>query len=293
KVRNTICEGLKTVAPGQSKKTQEKLYAICQNYCVHQKCDLNDRRGHKKHCIKLLDKWTNLANGLVIPCNASPGITLNKEVILAETSEEITTESVPQGTKIKYRFTVQNNGNVPLTNITLNDPDLNTLYNIANPVPCQIPSTISPGFTNLCLTDELDSLYRPDALLVVNHATITATPVAPYAQVPVTAEDTANYTGSPATAVCPCKDDWANFFGVPAPVNPYGPGICGNGGFPPNFHGYAWGQEGYVGIFNPAGQGFSCILRVEGNNIVLKGTLSVDEQTACKEDALQYCTPTP
>lgn len=298
KLRNPICQGLKTVAPGQSKITQFKLFAICQNYCVEQKCDLNDRKGHKKHCIKLLDKWTNLANGLVIPCNASPGITLSKEVILSATSEEITTGSVPEGTKIKYRFTVQNNGNVPLTNITLTDPDLNTLHNITNPIPCAIPTTISPGFTNVCLTDELNSLYKPDELLVVNHATVTATPIAPYAQVPVTAEDKATYTSSPATAVCPCKDDWATFFGETK--NKYPPVVCSASNS--MVQGYIWEPESWAAIVDPQGVGYTCQLKVNGAFLVGKGgtgpngKLSADEKTACVEEALQYCTnpvPTP
>ncbi|TAL66328.1 MAG: hypothetical protein EPN84_00470 [Legionella sp.] len=286
KPRDTVCQKLQDTIPGLSRDKTKKLYGLCQNYCVQQNCDLPKPKGNKKECMKLLDKWTALANGMVIPCNASPAISLTKDVVYAQDNQVVSgTDVVQAGTRIKYTFTVQNIGNVPLTSLSVVDTTLNTLYGTT--LNCTLPTSLAVGANATCTSEEVNSIDN-DTHNVVNTATASGKPPTIYNLPQVTSVDSATYMSSASNIVCPCHDGWTQYFST----HTYPYDVCQ--GTSINDISAVWNINGDVGhaSITTDGAGTTCVLVNNGMTIVNPGVLlNNDEINACFTDLINYCSP--
>ena len=130
---------------------------------------------------------------------SNPAIDLEKDISLDGGTTWQDADSAPGldllfGTDPRFRFSVTNMGNVPLTGIKLEDPGLSAFYQADLSTSCAIPATLSAGGSFVCY-GTLPWLLGPQ--------TNTATVTADFDSISLSDVDVANYVGiDPGYKMC-------------------------------------------------------------------------------------------
>ncbi|PRZ22004.1 DUF7507 domain-containing protein [Flavobacterium granuli] len=154
---------------------------------------------------------TDCSNYTVTPLNQTPSLVITKDGTYIDTNEDGITNI---GDKVAYNFTVRNNGNVPLTNITIHDllPDIQILGGPIDLEPNAIDSNTFTAFYTIKQNDI-------NTGFVYNLAIATGKP--PLGEpVSATSTDPTPCTSCPANPNCPAETDCSSYTVTPLNQNP-------------------------------------------------------------------------